>query len=74
MKFQFTPMSLSYFKNLNTLKTMRDIDADTTMGALTSSADAAAAAGSSAAAASVRTEKVAERRDSIPHVKNHQVH
>lgn len=63
MKFQFMSMSLSYFSSLNMLKTMRDINADTTTAAVTSSADAAAAAAASAAAANlpgIKSSKVLE--------------
>ena len=53
MKFQFMSMSLSYFSSLNMLKSLRDMNADTTSAALASSADAAAAAATSAAAANL---------------------
>merc|ERR1711871_666777 len=53
MKFQFMSMSLSYFSSLNMLKSLRDMNADTTSAAVASSADAAAAAAASAAAANL---------------------
>ena len=52
MKFQFMSMSLSYFSSLNMLKQLRDMNADTTSAAISTSADAAA---SSAAAAGSNT-------------------
>merc|ERR1711871_1374922 len=53
MKFQFMSMSLSYFSSLNMLKSLRDMNADTTSAAIATSADAAAAAATSAAAANL---------------------
>ena len=53
MKFQFMSMSLSYFSSLNMLKTMRDINSDTTSAAIASSAQTAAAAAAAAAAANI---------------------
>ena len=53
MKFQFMSMSLSYFSSLNMLKTMRDINSDTTSAAIASSASTAAAAAAAAAAANI---------------------
>ena len=53
MKFQFMSMSLSYFSSLNMLKSLRDMNADTTSAAISLSADAAATAASSAAAANL---------------------
>ncbi|DBA00709.1 TPA: hypothetical protein N0F65_001180, partial [Lagenidium giganteum] len=53
MKFQFMSMSLSYFSSLNMLKSLRDINADTTAAAVTSTAETAAAAAAAAAAANV---------------------
>ena len=53
MKFQFMSMSLSYFSSLNMLKTMRDINSDTTSAAISSSAQTAAAAAAAAAAANI---------------------
>ena len=38
MKFQFMSMSLSYFSSLNMLKQLREMNADTTTVAVTSSA------------------------------------
>eukprot|EP00903_Cladosiphon_okamuranus_P006198 g6095.t1 len=68
MKFQFMSMSLSYFSSLNMLKTMRDINADTTMAAVTSSADAAAAAAASAAAANLPAIKAGKVLESVSDV------
>eukprot|EP00752_Nemacystus_decipiens_P014642 g13039.t1 len=65
MKFQFMSMSLSYFSSLNMLKTMRDINADTTTAAVTSSADAAAAAAASAAAANIPSIKAGKVLESV---------
>jgi alpha-beta hydrolase superfamily lysophospholipase len=53
MKFQFMSMSLSYFSSLNMLKSLRDINADTTSAAVSSSAQTAAAAAAAAAAANI---------------------
>eukprot|EP01038_Epipyxis_sp_PR26KG_P011234 gene11234-15074_t len=53
MKFQFMSMSLSYFSSLNMLKSLRDMNADTTSAAVSLSADAAATAASAAAAANL---------------------
>merc|ERR1711871_337531 len=53
MKFQFMSMSLSYFSSLNMLKSLRDINADTTNAAVASSADTAAAAAAASAAANI---------------------
>mmetsp|Transcript_14029 Transcript_14029/g.20968 ORF Transcript_14029/g.20968 Transcript_14029/m.20968 type:complete len:526 (-) Transcript_14029:127-1704(-) len=53
MKFQFMSMSLSYFSSLNMLKSLRDMNADTTSAAIAMSADAAAAAAGAAAAANL---------------------
>lgn len=53
MKFQFMSMSLSYFSNLNMLKSLREMNADTTSAAITLSADASATAAASAAAANL---------------------
>uniref|UniRef100_K3WQ57 SAM domain-containing protein n=1 Tax=Globisporangium ultimum (strain ATCC 200006 / CBS 805.95 / DAOM BR144) TaxID=431595 RepID=K3WQ57_GLOUD len=53
MKFQFMSMSLSYFSSLNMLKNLRDINADTTSAAITSTAETAAAAAAAAAAANI---------------------
>ena len=68
MKFQFMSMSLSYFSSLNMLKTMRDINADTTTAAVASSADAAAAAAASLAAASLPAIKAGKALDSVTDV------
>lgn len=57
MKFQFMSMSLSYFSSLNMLKNLRDINADTTSAAITSTAETAAAAAAAAAAANIPTMK-----------------
>merc|ERR1711871_1044686 len=57
MKFQFMSMSLSYFSSLNMLKSLRDINADTTTAAVSSSAQTAAAAAAAAAAANIPTLK-----------------
>ncbi|KAL4169584.1 hypothetical protein KRP22_010502 [Phytophthora ramorum] len=53
MKFQFMSMSLSYFSSLNMLKNLRDINADTTASAITSTAETAATAAAAAAAANI---------------------
>jgi alpha-beta hydrolase superfamily lysophospholipase len=53
MKFQFMSMSLSYFSSLNMLKSLRDMNADTTSAAITMSADASATAAAAAAAANL---------------------
>ena len=53
MKFQFMSMSLSYFSSLNMLKSLRDMNADTTSAAVSMSADAASSAASAAAAANL---------------------
>ena len=42
MKFQFMSMSLSYFSSLNMLKSLRDMNADTTSAAIATTAEAAA--------------------------------
>merc|ERR1711871_1885977 len=60
MKFQFMSMSLSYFSSLNMLKSLRDMNADTTSAAVASSADAAASAAASAAAANLPNMKKLE--------------
>lgn len=53
MKFQFMSMSLSYFSSLNMLKNLRDINADTTASAITSTAETATTAAAAAAAANI---------------------
>lgn len=53
MKFQFMSMSLSYFSSLNMLKQLRDMNADTTSSAITSSANAAVAASAASVAANL---------------------
>ncbi|KAL3666527.1 hypothetical protein V7S43_008160 [Phytophthora oleae] len=53
MKFQFMSMSLSYFSSLNMLKNLRDINADTTAAAITTTAETAATAAAAAAAANI---------------------
>lgn len=73
MKFQFMSMSLSYFSSLNMLKTMRDINADTTTAAVTSSADAAAAAAASAAAANLPGMKAGKVLGSVSDVVGQEV-
>ncbi|OQR92874.1 hypothetical protein ACHHYP_03147 [Achlya hypogyna] len=55
MKFQFMSMSLSYFSSLNMLKSLRDINADTTAAAISSTAETAATAAAAAAAANIPT-------------------
>ncbi|RLO13307.1 hypothetical protein DYB28_002063 [Aphanomyces astaci] len=57
MKFQFMSMSLSYFSSLNMLKSLRDINADTTASAISSTAETAATAAAAAAAANIPTMK-----------------
>merc|ERR1711871_1241851 len=44
LKFQFMSMSMSYFSSLNMLKSLRDINVDTTSKAISSSSSTAAAA------------------------------
>ncbi|CAB1116477.1 unnamed protein product [Ectocarpus sp. CCAP 1310/34] len=73
MKFQFMSMSLSYFSSLNMLKTMRDINADTTTAAVTSSADAAAAAAASAAAANIPAIKAGKVMESVADVTSQEI-
>ncbi|CAM9386908.1 unnamed protein product [Ectocarpus sp. 6 AP-2014] len=73
MKFQFMSMSLSYFSSLNMLKTMRDINADTTTAAVTSSADAAAAAAASAAAANIPAIKAGKVMESVADVTTQEI-
>ncbi|RYH28338.1 hypothetical protein EON65_12485 [archaeon] len=53
MKFQFMSMSLSYFSSLNMLKSLREMNADTTSAAIALSADASSTAASAAAAANL---------------------
>lgn len=53
MKFQFMSMSLSYFSSLTMLQSLRDMNADTTAAAVTSTAETAATAAAAAAAASI---------------------
>ena len=53
MKFLFMSMSLSYFSSLNMLKSLKEMNADTTSAAISMSADAAASAASAAAAANL---------------------
>merc|ERR1711968_280658 len=50
MKFQFMSMSLSYFSSLNMLKSLRDMNADTTSAAIATTAEAAATSSAAAAA------------------------
>jgi hypothetical protein len=57
MKFQFMSMSLSYFSSLNMLKSLRDMNADTTSAAIALSADASSTAASAAAAANLPSVK-----------------
>lgn len=53
MKFQFMSMSLSYFSSLNMLKNLREINADTTASAITSTAETTATAAAAVAAANI---------------------
>merc|ERR1711871_1572320 len=53
MKFQFMSMSLSYFSSLNMLKSLRDMNADTTSAAIATTAEAAATSSAAAAAANL---------------------
>jgi len=53
LKFQFMSMSLSYFSSINMLKSLRDINSDTTNAAVASSAQTAAAAAAAAQAANI---------------------
>lgn len=57
LKFQFMSMSMSYFSSLNMLSSLRDVNADTTNAAISSSADTAAAAAAAAAAANIPSMK-----------------
>jgi pimeloyl-ACP methyl ester carboxylesterase len=57
LKFQFMSMSLGYFNSLNMLKSLKDMNADTTASAIKSSADTAAAAAAAAAAANIPSMK-----------------
>jgi pimeloyl-ACP methyl ester carboxylesterase len=57
MKFQFMSMSLSYFSSLNMLKSLRDMNADTTSAAISLSAEASSTAASAAAAANLPSVK-----------------
>jgi hypothetical protein len=57
MKFQFMSMSLSYFSSLNMLKSLRDMNADTTSAAIALSAEASSTAAASAAAANLPSVK-----------------
>jgi len=60
MKFQFMSMSLSYFSSLNMLKSLRDMNADTTSAAVAATADAAAASAAAASAANMPSMKKLE--------------
>lgn len=53
MKFQFMSMSLSYFSSLNMLKSLRDMNADTTSAAVALAAEASSTAAASANAANL---------------------
>lgn len=53
MKFQFMSMSLSYFSSLNMLKSLKEMNADTTSAAISMSADASATAAAAAASANL---------------------
>ena len=57
LKFQFMSMSLGYFNSLNMLKSLRDMNSDTTSSAITSSAQTALAAATAATAANIPTMK-----------------
>lgn len=57
MKFQFMSMSLSYFSSLNMLKSLRDMNADTTSAAIALSADASSTAAAAASAANLPSVK-----------------
>ena len=53
LKFQFMSMSLSYFSSMNMIKSLRDINADTTQKAISSTAKTAATAAAVASAANI---------------------
>ena len=53
MKFQFMSMSLTYFSSLNMVRTLRDLDEDTSKQAVAGAASTAAAAAAAAAAANI---------------------
>ncbi len=57
LKFQFMSMSLGYFNSLNMLKSLRDINSDTTTSAIKTSAQNALAAAVTATAANIPTMK-----------------
>eukprot|EP00940_MAST-03C_sp_MAST-3C-sp2_P000961 g961.t1 len=57
LKFQFMSMSLNYFNSLKMMKSLRDMNADTTSAAIRSSADTALAAAAAAAAANIPSMK-----------------
>jgi len=57
LKFQFMSMSMNYFNSLNMMKSLRDMNADTTSAAIKSSADTAAAAAAASAAANIPSMK-----------------
>jgi myosin heavy subunit len=57
MKFQFMSMSLSYFSSLNMLKSLRDMNADTTSAAIALSAEASSTAAAAASAANLPSVK-----------------
>lgn len=57
LKFQFMSMSLGYFNSLNMLKSLRDMNSDTTSSAITTSAQTALAAATAASAAKIPTMK-----------------
>jgi len=57
LKFQFMSMSLGYFNSLNMLKSLRDMNSDTTSSAITTSAQTALAAATAASAAKIPTLK-----------------
>merc|ERR1712230_226831 len=57
LKFQFMSMSLGYFNSLNMLKSLRDMNSDTTSSAITTSAQTALAAATASTAAKIPTMK-----------------
>lgn len=68
LKFQFMSMSLGYFSSINMLKSMRDINSDTTAAAVNSSAETAATAAAAAAAANLPMSGAAGAASSMVHM------
>ena len=69
LKFQFMSMSLSYFSSMNMIKSLRDINADTTQKAISSTAATAATAAAVASAANIPANKTvpsSEAKSAVP--------